>query len=152
MADLFQVDFIGRLTKPVEIKDPENGGTTFAYTSLAMNRKINGEEQTEYVDVKFFGKTAETAFDHLTTGDEVFVKGNAMTRYFEKKVKTEGHALAITVNTLAILKCKKSSEGKGNGNGQQRDEDDDPPRRGSTSRPSNGRTQSRYGSPSAHVP
>ena len=65
----------GNLTRDVESKTV-GGGTQLATSCLAVNRKFKGEEQKPmFIDVTFFGKTAELVSEYCHKGSNVLVEG-----------------------------------------------------------------------------
>jgi len=79
MANLNKVFLIGRLTRDPELRSTP-GGASVCDLGLAVNRKWrdqNGEDQEEtlFVDVTVWGKTAENCDQYLEKGREVFIEG-----------------------------------------------------------------------------
>ena len=77
MANLNKVMLIGNLTRDPEIKYTPKG-TAIAQIGLAVSRVWSNEagekqEETTFVDIEFFGRTAEIAGDYLKKGRSVFV-------------------------------------------------------------------------------
>ncbi len=69
----------GRLTRDVELKQTASGKPV-AEVSIANNRKFTTEsgessEETTYVDVTVWGRTAETTAEFCKTGSPVLVTG-----------------------------------------------------------------------------
>lgn len=80
MASLNQVNLIGNLTRDVEMKYTPSG-MGVAKVGLAINRKYRNSktnelcEEVTFVDITFFGKTAEIASQYLAKGSSIFVEG-----------------------------------------------------------------------------
>ena len=79
MASFNRVILLGNLTRDVELRYTP-GGTAVTDIGLAVNdRRKNqaGEwvEETTFVDVTFWGRTAEVASEYLSKGAPVFVEG-----------------------------------------------------------------------------
>jgi single-strand DNA-binding protein len=79
MASFNRVILLGNLTRDVELRYTP-GGTAVTDIGLAVNdRRKNqaGEwvDETTYVDVTFWGRTAEVASEYLSKGSPVFVEG-----------------------------------------------------------------------------
>lgn len=87
-------------------KDPEifktNQGVTVAKFSLATSKKINGEEVTEWHNLKLFNKTAEVAEKYVSKGSKILVEGSIEYSSWEtdgkKYYKTE-----INVKSLELI-------------------------------------------------
>lgn len=79
MANLNKVMLIGNLTRDPEIKYTPKG-TAVAQLGLAVNRTWSNDagekqEETTFVDVEIFGRTAEVAGEYLKKGRPVFIEG-----------------------------------------------------------------------------
>ncbi len=88
----------GNLTRDPELKTIPTSGTSVANASIATNRTWKDQsgtkqEEVEYHDVVFFGKTAEILCQYLKKGSGIFVEGRLKTRSWEqdgnKRYKTE---------------------------------------------------------------
>ena len=79
----------GNLTDDPE-KRVTDSGTTVANFSVATNRYYSNQagerqQETEYHDVVFFGKTAENIAKYLSKGSSVLVEGRLQTRSWDGK-------------------------------------------------------------------
>ncbi len=79
MANLNKVMLIGNLTRDPEMKYLPKG-TAVAEFGLAVGRKYKTEsgdlkEETMFVDISVFGRSAEIAKEYLTKGKNVYVEG-----------------------------------------------------------------------------
>jgi len=84
-----KVTLIGNVTRDPELRYTPKG-TAVAEIGLAMNRKYKnnaGEftEDTTYVDVTLWGKTAEIACEYLTKGRQVYVEGRLQQESWEDR-------------------------------------------------------------------
>lgn len=75
-----KVVLCGNLTRDIEMRYAQNGGTAIGSTAIAVTRKFNtqqGEKKEEvlFVDLTFFGRTAEIANQYLNKGSKVLVEG-----------------------------------------------------------------------------
>ena len=94
-------------------KDPEifktNQGVTIAKFSLATSKKINGEELTEWHNLKLFNKTAEVAEKYVSKGSKILVEGSIEYNSWEtdgkKYYKTE-----INVKHLELVSYNPSNK------------------------------------------
>lgn len=78
---------VGRLTEDPEEKSLPSGQTVVNF-SMATNRVYNDkdgnkQEDTEYHNIVFFGKTAEIASQYLSKGKTCLVEGRLQTRSWE---------------------------------------------------------------------
>jgi len=79
MASLNKVMLIGNLTQDPEVRYTPKG-TAVTDLRLAVNRYISREgaerqEETTFVDVTLWGRTAEIAGQYLAKGRSVFIEG-----------------------------------------------------------------------------
>src|ERR1041385_6891075 len=79
MANFNKVILMGNLTRDPEIRYTPKG-TAVAEIGLAINRFFAGEngekrEETTFVDVTLWGRTAEIAGEYLKKGRPVFIEG-----------------------------------------------------------------------------
>ncbi|MDR1910939.1 MAG: single-stranded DNA-binding protein [Helicobacteraceae bacterium] len=78
---LNKVLLIGNLTRDVEIRYSQGSGVAIAKFGLAVNRrwkdKNSGEdrEETMFIDVNVFGRSAEIANQYLSKGRQVLIEG-----------------------------------------------------------------------------
>src|SRR5215217_7238771 len=89
MASLNKVMLIGNLTRDPEIKYTPKG-TAVAEVGLAVNRVWSTEqgekrEETTFVDVELWGRTAELAGEYLKKGSPVFIEGRLKLDTWEDK-------------------------------------------------------------------
>ena len=78
MADINIVVLVGRLTRDPELRYSP-AGTAIASFGVAVNnrRKVGDEWKDEpcFVDVKVFGRMAETSSEYLAKGRQVAIEG-----------------------------------------------------------------------------
>lgn len=72
------VSIVGNLTRDVELRY-SNGGLAIGSSAIASTHKytINGEkrEDTMFIDITFFGKTAENANQYIKKGSRILIEG-----------------------------------------------------------------------------
>lgn len=73
-----KVILVGNLTRDIEIRYMQNG-TAIGNSAIAVNRKFttNGEKRDEtcFIDITFFGRTAEIANQYLKKGNRLLIEG-----------------------------------------------------------------------------
>jgi single-strand DNA-binding protein len=107
MANLNKVMLMGNLTRDPEVRYTPKG-TAVAELGLAINRVYssdNGEkrEETTFVDVTLWGRTAEIAGEYLKKGRPVFIEGRLQldtwddktTGQKRSKLKVVGEAMQL---------------------------------------------------------
>ena len=83
-----QCNFTGRLGKPIEIRYAQSG-TAVGNVSIAVSRKYKGEEETEWVRLVFFGKTAEIMDKYTGKGSMIRVSCRYQNRSYEQDGQTK---------------------------------------------------------------
>jgi single-strand DNA-binding protein len=89
MASYNRVILMGNLTRDIQLRYTP-GGTPVTEVGLAVNDRrkgANGEwiDETTFVDVTFWGRTAEVAAEFLSKGSPVFVEGRLKLDTWEKE-------------------------------------------------------------------
>lgn len=109
-----KVILVGNLTRDIELRYSQ-GGMGIAKTALATSRKftVNGEKKEEicFVDITFFGRSAEVANQYLRKGSKILVEGRLN---FEQWVDQNGQKRSkhsITVETMQMLDSKGDTGG-----------------------------------------
>lgn len=74
-----KVTMLGNITRDIELKYLPSGGA-IATTGLATNRKFKKQdgskgEEVCFIDITFFGRTAEIATQYLFRGKKILVEG-----------------------------------------------------------------------------
>lgn len=66
----------GNITKDIELKQT-NSGKSYANFTLAVKRKMakEGEQQTDFIYIQTWGKTAENCSNYLNKGSKILVQG-----------------------------------------------------------------------------
>jgi len=102
----------GNLTRDIELRYSQ-GGMAIAKTSIATSRKFkqNNEQKEEvcYIDITFFGRSAEVANQYLRKGSKVLIEGHLV---FEQWVDNNGQKRSkhsVTVETMQMLDTKGGS-------------------------------------------
>ena len=145
MANLNKVMLIGNVTRDPEIRYTPKG-TALVELGLAVNRRYttdNGEkrEETTFVDITFWGRTAEIANEYLRKGRSVYVEGRLQLDTWDDKTTGQKRSkIKIIGEEMQML---GSREG-GGGGGASRTEYDEEPR---SSRPAQQRPAGRPATP-----
>ena len=89
MASFNKVILLGNLTRDPEVRYTPKG-TAVTELGMAVNRVYtaeNGEkrEETTFVDVTLWGRTAEIAGEYLKKGRSVYIEGRLQTRKYTDK-------------------------------------------------------------------
>ena len=111
-----KVILVGNLTRDIELRYSQSG-TGIAKTAIATSRKFtsNGEKKEEvcFVDITFFGRSAEIANQYLRKGSKILVEGRLN---FEQWVDQNGQKRSkhsVIVETMQMLNSKSDSPAAG---------------------------------------
>jgi single-strand DNA-binding protein len=112
---LNKVILIGNATRAPELKN--NAKTSIADMSIAINRKwkSDGEtrEDTTFVDVTLFGRTAEIGAQYVGKGDKVCVEGRLqMDKWEDKATGQNRQKLKVVADHLILLGSKQGGQSR----------------------------------------
>ena len=103
----------GNLTRDIEIKYTQ-GGSAIGNTGIATTRKFKtqaGEQKEEvlFVDLTFFGRTAEIANQYLRKGSKVLVDGRLKLDQWTAQDGSKRSKHSVTVENLQMLDSKSDA-------------------------------------------
>lgn len=104
---LNQCSFIGNLGSDPEVKFLPAGDAVCNF-SLAINSRRKGQDETLWVRVAVFGRSATACGEHLAKGRQVYVSGRISMREWEAKGK-RGVSLELAANEVQFLGGKSDS-------------------------------------------
>ena len=119
MASFNKVILLGNLTRDPEVRYTPKGSAV-ADLGIAVNRQYtleNGEKREEvtFVDVTFWGRTAEVAGEYLKKGRPVFIEGRLQLDTWDDKQSGQKRSkLKVIGETMQML---GSPRGTGAANG-----------------------------------
>ena len=125
MASFNRVILMGNLTRDIELKYTPSG-TAVTDIGLAVNdrrKSASGEwvEETTFVDVTLWGRTAEVASEYLSKGSPVLIEGRLKLDTWE----TDGQKrskLRVSGERMQMLGGRGGGGGGGGSRAPQRDE------------------------------
>lgn len=120
MANFNRVILLGNITRDVEIKYLQSG-MAVTELGLAVNDRRKGQdgqwiEETTFVDVTLWGRTAEVAGEYLGKGSQVLIEGRLKLDTWE----TDGQKrskLRVVGEKMQMLGSAKGGGGGGNRGG-----------------------------------
>ncbi len=135
MASFNRVILIGNLTRDPEIKYLPSG-MAVSEIGLAINDRRKGQngewiEETTFVDITLWGRTAEVVSEYVTKGSPLFVEGRLKLDQWEKDGK-KNYKLKVIGDRIQLIGAKGGGGGNSGGGGQ-RSAPSRPPQRGSQS-------------------
>jgi single-strand DNA-binding protein len=119
MASFNKVILLGNLTRDPEVRYTPKGSAV-ADLGIAVNRQYtleNGEKREEvtFVDVTFWGRTAEVAGEYLKKGRPVFIEGRLQLDTWDDKQSGQKRSkLKVIGETMQFLGAPRGS-GAANG-------------------------------------
>lgn len=116
MASFNKVILMGNLTRDPEVRYTQ-GGTAVSEIGLAVNdrrKDAKGEwiEETTFVDVTLWGRTAEIAGEYLGKGSSVLIEGRLKLDSWEKDGQKRSK-LRVVAETMKMLGGKGGGGGRG---------------------------------------
>ena len=103
---LNSVNLIGYLTRDVELRYTPNGNPV-ANFGMALNRRYRQDEEvkeeTTFVDLVAFNRTAEIASEYLGKGRPVAIEGRLRLRAWEDEGGAKRSKLDVVVNQLHLM-------------------------------------------------
>ena len=102
---------IGNIGKDNDVKF-SNGGTAVLSQSIGVRRpfknKQTGEYETDWVNLVFFGKTAENFANFTRKGSKVGIEGRIQSRNYENQQGQRVYVTEVVVNQFHLLDPKNT--------------------------------------------
>jgi single-strand DNA-binding protein len=119
MANLNKVMLMGNLTRDPEVRYTPKG-TAVAELGLAINRVYTADnnekrEETTFVDVTLWGRTAEIAGEYLKKGRPVFIEGRLQLDTWDDKQTGQKRSKLKVVGEAMQLMGSRGGGGEGGG-------------------------------------
>ena len=118
MASFNKVILLGNLTRDPELKYTPKG-TAVAAIGLAVNRVYSNDqgekqEETTFVDVELWGRTAEIANEYLKKGRPVLIEGRLrLDSWDDKQTGQKRSKLKVVGESMQLLGSREGAEGGG---------------------------------------
>jgi single-strand DNA-binding protein len=119
-----KVVLVGHLTRDVEVRYTQSG-SAIGNVGIATNRtwkSQTGEQKSEtmFIDLTFFGRTAEIANQYLRKGSKVLVDGRLVFEQWTTQDGSKRSKHAVIVESMKMMDTK--AEGQALAQGQQSSE------------------------------
>jgi len=116
-----KVVLVGYLTRDVEIRYSQSG-SAIGSVGIATNRRWKSQtgemkDETMFIDLTFFGRTAEIANQYLRKGSKVLVDGRLVLQQWTAQDGTKRSKHSVTVESLKMLDTKAESQNLNHNNG-----------------------------------
>lgn len=118
MANLNKVMLMGNITRDIELRYTPKG-TAVADIGLAVNRVRSGEsgeriEETTFVDITLWGRTAEVAHQYAGKGHPLFVEGRLhMDTWVDKATGGNRSKLKVVADNIQLMGARGAAGGGG---------------------------------------
>ena len=108
-----KVILVGNLTRDVDLKYLPSG-TAIAALALATSRKFkdsngNDKEEVCFIDISFFGRTAEIANQYLKKGSKILVEGRLKLDQWVDNTGNKRSKHSIIAESMKMLDTKSES-------------------------------------------
>lgn len=109
-----RVVLLGNLTRDCELRYLPNGGA-ICTTGIATNRRFKKQDGSQgeevcFIDITFFGRTAEIANQYLSRGKKVLVEGRLKLDQWTDNQGIKRSKHSITVETLQMIDSQRSAQ------------------------------------------
>jgi len=116
-----KVVLVGNFTRDVEVRYSQSG-SAIGNVGIATSRKWKsqtGEQKEEvlFIDLTFFGRTAEIANQYLRKGSKVLIDGRLTLQQWTAQDGSKRSKHVVTVENLQMLDSKADSQNSGYNNG-----------------------------------
>lgn len=108
-----QTILVGNITRDIELRYLP-AGTAVATTAIATNRKFKKQdgsagEDVCFIDIHFFGRSAEIANQYLRVGSKILVEGRLKLDQWTDQAGVKRSKHSIVVETMEMLGEKGSN-------------------------------------------
>ena len=108
-----KIILVGNLTRDIELRYSQ-GGSAIAKTAIATTRKFtsNGEKKEEvcFIDITFFGRTAEVVNQYLHKGSKILVEGRLKLDTWTDKNGARKSKHSVVVESMQMLGGKEDTQ------------------------------------------
>ena len=117
MPNLNKVLLMGNLTRDPEMRTTPNGLSVCNF-GLAVNKKRkdasgNYIDETTFVDITAFGKTADTIGQYFAKGKPIFVEGELRLEKWQASDGSNRQKLSVTVNNFQFIESRQDGGNQG---------------------------------------
>lgn len=126
MASYNKAILAGNVTRDIQLRYTQSGQAV-TEIGIAISRKYKQgnetKEETTFVDVTLWGRTAELASEYLSKGRPVLVEGRLQLDQWQEQDGTKRHKLKVVGEALQFL---GSNQGGGGGQQQRQNQNPEP--------------------------
>lgn len=103
-----KVILVGRLTQHPEVRYTASGKAVATFT-VAVNRRVNGDEIADFIPVVAWEKLAEICGNNLAKGRRVLIDGRLQMRSYETDAGEKRRVAEVVAGGVEFLDGKKVS-------------------------------------------
>lgn len=107
MASFNKIIIIGNISTDIELKQTQSGLSVCSF-NVAVNRRGNGEQKTDFFTVQAWRKTAEFVAQYFKKGSPILVCGQLQTREFTDKQGNKRTAYEIVADEVTFVGGKET--------------------------------------------
>jgi single-strand DNA-binding protein len=96
------LNLVGNIARDLETKIVGDN-VTIVKTAIAVNKKVKGQDKTMFIDVTFFGKTAEVAAKFVSKGDKIALSGSLELDQWEDNQGNKRSKHTMSVNQMTLI-------------------------------------------------
>ena len=116
-----RVVLLGHLTRDIELRYLQNG-TAIGKTAIAVTKKFTNSdgskgEKTCFVDITFWGKTAEVANQYLRKGSKLLVEGSLEFEQWQDQNGQNRSKHSVSVESMEMLGDNTNQNNQNTNNG-----------------------------------
>ncbi len=110
-----KVIMLGNLTRDIELRYLPSGGAV-ATTGIATNRRFKKQDGSQseevcFIDISFFGRTAEIANQYLRKGSKVMVEGRLKLDTWQDQQGQKRSKHTVVVDTMQMVDTRGGADG-----------------------------------------
>ena len=109
MANANIVIIIGNLTRDPELRYTASGAAV-ADLGMAVNRKFKDQEETCFIDLTAWAKSAETIAEYCHKGDPLYVEGRLQLDTWEARDGAKRSKLRVVIENFQLLGGRKGGD------------------------------------------
>ena len=103
------LNLVGNIARDLETKIVGDN-MTIVKTAIAVNKKIKGQDKTMFIDVTFFGKTADVAAKFVSKGDKIALSGSLELDQWEDSQGNKRSKHSMAVNQMTLIGGKQAAQ------------------------------------------
>lgn len=118
------VNLIGNLTRDPDMKYSQSGSAVMncnIAVRRAFKNKQTGDYESDFINLKAFGKTAELFSNSLHKGSKVGLTGTIQTGSYENQQGQKVYTTDVVVNQVTFIESRRDSNQSNNQGNQNND-------------------------------